>query len=83
MPWILDSDARVVGQVLLIVFLVLLLFAAGALVLTFGLMSTKGKVEPPGGRAHGRREPGEFRNVLKSREPRPEPETQPQDKKAS
>lgn len=72
MPWIL-----------LIVLLVLVLFSAGALVLTLGLMSTRGKIEPLGGHARGRPEPGEFRHALKILEPKQPPEIQPQDKKAS
>ena len=96
----LDGDtARVVGQLLLIVLVVGLLFVGGAIVLTLGLASQRGKpAQRPGDQAvpKAARDPSEF-SRLSWGEPSlpttdeppglpaatPRPETPPPGKKAS
>jgi hypothetical protein len=51
------ETARIIGQLLLIVFLLGLLFLGGVVVLTLGLSSHRGAREQP------EREPGEFKHL--------------------
>ncbi len=82
------DTARVIGQLLLIVFLLGLLFLGGVVALTLGLSSQQGKVSD--GEAHGERphhDPSEFKHLELVPEELPEgqrlQETASRERKAS